>query len=170
MNSTAPKTARIQTPQSKNNPAEVKVEEIPLPPSELWGDLDNGNADVTSASQTTTVGINAAPMDIEEEAIVALDFVANSHRRIISLKYPFRLNGKVVEAITVRRLLIGEVDNFLRKTAREKLSTFDVYAYMAGLPASVLRGLIDEDGDAVTDAAYDFLPRALKGETVSSEN
>ncbi|WP_230170643.1 hypothetical protein [Rhizobium sp. CECT 9324] len=145
----------------------MKVEEIPLPPAELWAALDNG----ASTAEAPATSAPAAEPEAEREQIAdVLDFVDQGHKRVITLKHPFRLNGQVVSSITVRRLLMGEVDNVVKKSAKGGMTTFDIYAEMTGFKASVLRGLIDEDGDAVVDAAYDFLPRMLRQDSASSES
>ncbi|MBA4799350.1 MAG: phage tail assembly protein [Rhizobiales bacterium] len=167
MTSNRPQTALVSTPQSKNNPADVKVEEIPLPPSEMWEELDNsGKAKGKEQAETPA----AKPVEIAAEPIEELEFVGESHRKLVPLSHPFRRNGAVVDQITVKRLRIGDVDRFIKRAQGGSFSTFDIYAEMTGLPAAVLRGLVDEDGDAVTDACYDFLPRSLRPEPASSES
>ncbi|CUW88240.1 phage tail assembly protein [Agrobacterium genomosp. 2] len=154
-------TARVAVPQSKSDPSDVKFEEIPLPPRELWGDI-------AAAAGEANAGLPAnPPEDITD--VAELEFVDASHQISVPLKYPFRLNGRVVKEVKVRRLTLGQVDAFIRRAAAASFSTFDIYAEMTGLPAPILRGLIDEDGNAVVDAAYDFLPRVLKAESASTE-
>lgn len=162
----APLAAQISVPQSKSDPSAVKVEEIPLPPVEMWAELDNSAPPpVASAS-----GAAEKPNRTEEQPapFEELEFIESDHQRVIPLNHPFRLNGKKITHITVRRLRMGEVDALVKKTAKGGMTTFDVYAEMTGLSASVLRGLIDEDGDAVTDAAFDFLPRMFRPDAASS--
>ncbi len=155
-------TARVAVPQSKSDPSDVKFEEIPLPPRDMWGDS-------APATVEADAGLPARPPE-EIQDVAELEFVDGSHQKSVPLKYPFRLNGREVKVVTVRRLTLGQVDAFIRRAAAASFSTFDIYAEMTGLPAPVLRGLIDEDGNAVVDAAYDFLPRALKAESASSES
>lgn len=155
-------TARVAVPQSKSDPSDVKFEEIPLPPRDMWGDS-------ATAAVEVDAGLPAKPPE-EIQDVAELEFVDASHQKSVPLKYPFRLNGREVKVVTVRRLTLGQVDAFIRRAAASSFSTFDIYAEMTGLPAPVLRGLIDEDGNAVVDAAYDFLPRALKAESASSES
>jgi hypothetical protein len=153
----APTSAMIQTPMSKDDPTQTAIEEIPLPPPEFWGELDNS----TAAPAATAPAVSEA---VYEQDAEELDFVGDDHHTVVTLKHPFRRAGVVVDTIIVRRLRIGEVDGVLRRVGATKVSLFDIYAQMTGVPAPVLRGLIDEDGDAVTDAAYRFLPRALKAD------
>lgn len=162
----APLVAQVSVPQSKSDPSAVKVEEIPLPPVEMWAELDNSPPPpVASASRASE-----EPSRNEEQPapFEELEFIESDHQRVISLKHPFRLDGKKITHVAVRRLRMGEVDALVKKTAKGGMTTFDVYAEMTGLSASVLRGLIDEDGDAVTDAAYDFLPRMFRPEVAPS--
>lgn len=166
MTSKVPQTAQIATPQSKDDRSDVKVEEIPLPPSELWAELDNSGAAAPAPSgEAVTAGADDAP-----EPITDLDFLGEAHQTVITLEHPFNLQGEKVERITVRRLRIGDVDRFIKRLRGGSFSTFEIYAAMTGLPAPVLRGLIDVDGDAVTDACFDFLPRSLRPEPVPPES
>lgn len=167
MTSNRPQTAFVSTPQSKNNPADVKVEEIPLPPSEMWEELDNsGKAKVTTEAQKPVEKV----AEVAAEPMEELEFVGDAHRKVVPLAHAFRRNGALVDRIIVQRLRIGDVDRFIKRAQAGSFSTFDIYAEMTGMPAAVLRGLMDEDGDAVTDACYDFLPRSLRPEPVSSES
>lgn len=151
-------TASVKTPMSKNDPTSVKVEEIPLPPPELWNELDNSGDGMAPAPEPEPAKSEApAPAPV-----AVLEFEGDSHKRVVPLKHPFRHNGQRIAEVTVRRMTIGEVDHFIRQSRDQSFTTFDVYAFQTGLPAEVLRGLIDEDGDAVTDAAFDFLPRAIR--------
>lgn len=145
--------ATVQVPLSKNDPAKIGFEEIPLPPKEMW----------TQAAMETDAVIAAEPAHVAPAVeSLRLDFVGAAHSKSVPLKYPFRLEGAVIDQITVRRLTIGELEVLV--SGANGLSYMAVYAVMTGLPVEVLRGLIDEDGDAVTEAAYDFLPRRLRME------
>ena len=167
MTSNRPQTAKILTPQSKDNPADVKVEEIPLPPSEMWAELDNSGQRKVKAEPEKPVEKVA---EVPAEPIEELEFVGETHRKVVRLAHAFRRNGTLVDRIIVQRLRIGDVDRFIKRAQAGSFSTFDIYAEMTGFPAAVLRGLVDEDGDAVTDACYDFLPRSLRPEPASSES
>lgn len=112
----------------------------------------------------------AAVKESEPAEIAELDFIETTHVKTIPLSFPFRLDGRVVSEIKVRRLRIGDVDRFIQKARGNGFSTFDVYAEMTGFPVAVLRGLVDEDGDSVTDACFSFLPRILKPEPEPSAN
>jgi hypothetical protein len=98
-----------------------------------------------------------------------LEFEGSAHVRIIPLKFPFKHpeTGEMVREIAVRRLLTAEVEEAIETVLTDGYSNFVLYARMTGLSVPILRGLIDEDGDAVTDAAYDFLPRVFRTEAAS---
>lgn len=147
--------AQIQTPNSKDNPSDVKLEDIPLPPEALWKELDN--SDQVAPKQPTA----APPVETTDDRIV-LQFLAGDTSKTVPLAYPFLFEGSEVREITVRRLSLGDVQTLLRKYAGKSYTLIDIYAEMSGLPAPVLRALIDEDGTAVTEAAYDFLPLRLR--------
>ncbi len=90
------------------------------------------------------------------QPVATLDFVGERERSV-PLIWPFVWDGQRVDVITVRRLITTQVANL---TAGGSLpDIFDAYAAMTGFPAEVLRGLDGEDGVAVAEAAYDFLPR-----------
>ena len=146
-------TATVEVPLSKNDPAKIGFEEIPLPPPEMW---------TSSAAPPFAAPAPASNLSPPPATAAVLDFVGASHSKSVQLKYPFRLGGAVIDQITVRRLTIGELEVLV--SGANGLSYMAVYAVMTGLPVEVLRGLIDEDGDAVTEAAYDFLPRRLRME------
>jgi len=156
---TAPKAARISVPQSKSDPSAVKVEEIPLPPVEMWAELDNAAPPaITNTREPEDPGRTEEPPALFEE----LEFIGDAHKKVVPLAHPFRRAGVDVCSIEVRRLRIGEIDAILRDIGDRSVSLFDIYSRMCGQPVAVLRGLVDEDGDAVTAAAFDFLPRALR--------
>lgn len=161
-------TARVAVPQSKTDPSIVTFEEIPLPPREMWDDLMNQKTEQPEAPDLIASKADASPAADEVATVATLEFVNSTHQQQVLLKHPFRWKGEVVNVVTVKRLTLGQVDAFVRRAAKTSFSTFDIYAEMTGLPADVLRGLVDEDGDAVVDVAYDFLPRQLKAESVST--
>lgn len=147
-------TATIETSNSKDDPSDVIVEEIFVPDS-----LPPGNtpaADAASANGRPAL----KPRDIE-----TLDFEIPGERqffRVVPLRHPFRRNGEIVRDITVRRLTVGEVGDLIDDRPGDMPDFFDIYAVMTGLPAAVLRGLIDIDGEMVAGACYDFLPRYFR--------
>lgn len=147
----------------KPEPApEVDVADIPLPPEEKWDDLDNSMGAAADKAEAKPAPRAAVPP-------ARLEFEGSAHERVIPLKHPFMHpeTGEMVRQITVRRLLTAEVEEAIETVLAEGYSNFVLYARMTGLTVPILRGLMDEDGDAVTDAAYDFLPRVFRTEPAS---
>lgn len=139
--------------KERPEPPTIEVGEIPLPPEEHWDALDNaGGGDKPKAKPTN------------QPEVAKLDFVDAAKRETsIPLAYPFEWEGAVVKSITARRLVTDEVAELLaRASGDEGISRYEIYAEMTGLPAAVLRGLDDEDGDRVVAACYDFLPRVFR--------
>lgn len=152
-----------KTAPKKPDPApEIDVADIPLPPEEQWVELDNGAE--TPGSEPAAKSPPRPPVPPAK-----LEFEGSAHERVIPLKHPFKHpeTGKMVREIIVRRLLTAEVEEAIETVLAEGYSNFVLYAKMTGLTVPILRGLMDEDGDAVTDAAYDFLPRVFRTETAS---
>lgn len=100
----------------------------------------------------------AAPKP-DEPRVAALDFDARPSV-VVPLAYPFTWEGKKVTSIAVRRLVTSEVATLC--AGGKSPDPFDAYAVMTGFPAAVLRGLDSDDGSAVAEAAFDFLPRLLR--------
>lgn len=134
--------------------------DIPLPPPELWEDLQG--EEPSEASTEATVD---APRKSVEPEVAALEFVGEAKPfRVITLAYPFRWNGIVHDAIVVRRMTVRELIEFWDQLPEDRTyDRTDAYAVMCGLPAAVLRALPDIDGFAVNGACLDFLPRELGG-------
>ncbi|MGF3028018.1 phage tail assembly protein [Methylobacterium aquaticum] len=103
----------------------------------------------------------AAP--VPRPAVVALDFLDPAAIRTdIPLEYPFRHEGREVRSVTVRRLTTAEVGAVIEAIPEgANYDLYDFVAAMSGLPAPVLRGLIDDDGAEVLARARPFLPRAV---------
>ncbi|WP_296579594.1 hypothetical protein [Xanthobacter sp.] len=80
--------------------------------------------------------------------------------KVVTLSFPFTWEGRLVSAVTVRRLITAEVATLT--AGGTPPDAFEAYAAMTGLPATVLRGMDADDGLAVTEAAFDFLPRLLR--------
>lgn len=131
----------------------------------MWAALDNGAAgagrmaDGKPASQPAT----GRPA---ERPIERLAFRSGETGRTVTLKYPFDhpVLGSV-DAITIRRLTVGEVGDLITQRPADAPDLFDIYGAMCGLPAATLRGLIDVDGEEVADICWDFLPRAFRAKT-----
>ncbi len=143
-------TADVKVPQSKDFDGPFKVEEIPLPPPELWAELDNSGAPEADA-QTSAAPVVETPEPVRE--IAQLDFV-DPIMRLVPLDFPFRWDGQIVEK--PRSSPVRRPGRSVPERPSNGFSSFDVYAAMTGYPAAVLRGLIAEDSEKVTDAALDF--------------
>lgn len=78
-------------------------------------------------------------------------------RVTIRLRYPFFLNGLVVDTIEINRLTTAD----LIRLAATNGDLFDAYGLMTGLDPSILRGLDADDGDQLTTAAHALLPGVL---------
>jgi hypothetical protein len=137
----------------KTDPLEVDISEIPLPPDELTEALDNSQPDVGQSPA-------------EKPEVAALDFLSDAGTRevAITLDHPFRFDGRDIRTIKVRKLTVVEVAEVSGRAGRTGFDIYEIYAAMTGLPAAVLRGLLDDDGEAVIGKAYDFLPRAFRTE------
>lgn len=152
--------AVVETPSIPGE--DPQLEEIELPPQDKWAELMAGTA-AEKVANVNAVTVPAVPVvEPDKPEVAVLEFVAN--KKVIPLAWPFLWEGKEVSEITIRRLTLGEVQEIVSKPAGQKLLMYDLYAIMSGLPAKVLRGLDDDDGRTVTDAAYDFLPRSLRME------
>lgn len=154
------RTARVETPQSKDDPANVKVEEIPLPPEALWSELENAGGKTATAAPVAAAG---QPARRQALPVARLKFMRDSSVAI-PLDFPFEWEGRVVDTITMRRLTVAEAGEMV-DALPEDFDFWDFYSLMCDLPAAVLRGLIDADGKKVSEVGYDFLPHKLQPET-----
>lgn len=102
-----------------------------------------------------------APMTTSDAApaVAVLEFVTAA-AQTIRLQHPFRLDGRLVDCVHVRRLSLAQVSELV--VAGRTGDLYEVYAVMCDLAAPVLRGLDGDDGEAVVEAAYDFLPRVIR--------
>jgi hypothetical protein len=151
----------------KPDPApEVDVADIPLPPEEQWDDLDNSAGAATDRAEAKPAPRAAVP----PAQIADLEFEGCAYRETVPLEHPFRhpQTGEWVRSVTVERLPIGQVARLVDRFSGETYDKFEIYSLMTGLPAPVLRGLKDVDGDRVTEVAYDFLPRVFRPASASS--
>ncbi len=95
-----------------------------------------------------------------EPEIAVLDFI-NPEAITVShtLNHPFRYEGQVITAIIGRRLSVAEVGKVAdRMMDAGYFDRYEFYAAMTGFPASVIRGLIDEDGGALIGKLIPLLP------------
>ncbi|PWV97697.1 hypothetical protein DFR52_106222 [Hoeflea marina] len=148
---------------TKPSDTHVAISDIPLPPEDQWEGLEN-QPDSKSAPSQSRTEVKRAPVEPAK-----LDFIGTGHFLTIPLKHPFHHpeTGKPVTEITIRRLLTSEMEDAIAGALDGEFSNFILYARMTGLSVPILRGLIDEDGARVTDAAYDFLPPVFRAESGS---
>lgn len=161
MTSNRAQTAITATPQSKTDPADVKVEEIPLPPSDMWEELDNSGQAKAKAEPENPVKkvVDQAPAD---RPIAALKFL-KAMNQSVALDFPFEHPELgAIETVTVNRLTVGQMGDILDRRDPKSPDMFDIYAIMTGLEADVLRGLEAKDGERVTGVCFDFLPPLLR--------
>jgi hypothetical protein len=136
-------------------------DEIPLPPQDMWRDLDNSDGDAETAPSAPSKRSSQPPL------IAVLDYVGDDKPfRVIPLKWPFRWDGHLYTEIVVNRLTVQQMGDFWDSLPPDRdYDRVEVYGLMCGLPAAVIRALRDRDGTEVTGACFDFLPRALGGAT-----
>lgn len=141
-------------------PIYAAEDEIPLPPEEMFAELDNSGA----AIESTSAGPTAAPVQAGP-TVAVLEFVGEKKPFVeVPLTYPFKWDGVVVETIVVRRLTVQAMGDFWDGLPTDgRYDRMDVYAAMCGLPAPVIRALPEPDGTRVTEACFDFLPRDFRG-------
>lgn len=152
--------AVVQTPVTKDDPSDVKYEKIPLPPRELWAELDNSKPSALQEVKSTPRQ-ETSPKSVRERE--TLHFVGGSWSKTMPLQFPFEHSALgLVSEITIRRLTVGEVGEVFDIGDAEGSDNFDLYARMTGVPAPVLRGLMDIDGAEVSRICYDFLPPIFK--------
>lgn len=162
-------TAQVIVPNSKVDPNNVKFDEIPLPPREMWEDHDYAANNAGKSERLTASAASAAPapLPVSNRPRKALRFVSGQYQMTVPLKFPFEDDGLgLVDAITIRRLTVGEVGEVLDERTGDEPDNFDIYAKMTGLPADVLRGLMDVDGEEVSRVCFDFLPLIFRGAPV----
>lgn len=140
----------------------VKDGEIPLPPPEMWVELDN------SGDAAGKVAAGEPRQERAEATVAVLSFVGEDLPfRRVPLRYPFRFNGIVHSEIVVHRLTVSQIGAFWDGLPDDgSYERTDVYGLMCALPGSVIRALPDPDGTEVTAICFDFLPRALGGPAV----
>lgn len=142
---------------------EPEVDEIPLPPDHIREEMI---AEEERAQAATAGAQTASPKPKSAPEVAQLDFVRSDERRtVVPLAFAFRLDGALVESVTVRRLNGYEIAAFARAHLDENgaYDRYELYSVMTGLPAAVLRGLDQDDGVRVTGACSDFLSRGLAG-------
>lgn len=112
----------------------------------------------TSAAAPAAPAQKATPLPVER---LAFRPVGRPLTETVTLDYPFEWKGELVSSITVRRLTVAEVSELVEGGAFETERMWAIYAAQSGLPAGVLRGMMEDDGDRVVEANRRFLPRAF---------
>lgn len=132
----------------------VDVGDIDLPPDDVAAAMmaEEAAAPAGTAAVTATAKLEVA----------ALDFVGGPPGVDIVLDHPFRLAGRVIDRVRVRPLTLGETGAVVSDSG-DAIDVMSFYAAMTGLPVAVVRALPGRDGDRVTRAGYDFLPRFMRG-------
>ena len=135
--------------------------EIPLPPPEMFEQLDNSGMGVTQkeAPASTSSPHQVAP------TVAVLEFVGEKKPWVeVPLRYPFRWNGVVIETIVVHRLKVQQIIDYIDGLGDDEgFDRQDIYGLMCSLPGAVIRALPDPDGSKVVDVCHDFLPRVFGG-------
>lgn len=92
-----------------------------------------------------------------------------ARRRVVTLAWPFSLNGKEFNEIHLARLSTAEVAQFvedLSKKAEDARFVWPIFRDVDGavIPAEVMDALDDDDRAELDKAALDFLPRRFRGD------
>lgn len=122
--------------------------EFPLPPPEVVAEM--------IATEATTPAPTLPPA-------AKLNFVGGkAWSTTVPLDFPFDLEGRVVEEVSLHRLTTAEMGEIVDRLGTT-FTRWDMVAAMSGLPVEVLRGMEAGDGDRVMEAGFHFLPHSLKG-------
>lgn len=143
---------------------ELSLDEIPLPPDDEFDTDAGGLADELDEGDVSTIDDEIAqdkpsPAPVSKAPIAKLEFIDGVPGKNVPLRYGFNKDGEQIEKIFVRRLSIGEVGDLIDQFQGREIPKWEIYSLMTGYTVAELRGLIDTDGDDVTETAYDFLPR-----------
>ncbi len=140
---------------ARAEPILAKDNEIPLPPPEMWADLDNSRSKGNEPKEPKKV----PPL------MAVLEFIGEKKPFVeIPLTYPFRWDGRDITTIVVRRLTVQQIGDYVDDLGdAADLDRMAIYGLMTGLPAAVLRSLPDPDGTEVTNCCFNFLPRMFGG-------
>lgn len=143
----------------------VPVEEIPMPPIEEDDDFADVQPRTASDKKQESMAAEPTPKVLPT---AALTFHTDEAEEL-PLRHSFDWDGKSYKSLTLRRLTLGQVQDFSAKArAEDGIEMVELYAAIANIDVAVARGLKDEDGEALADRCQDFLPRAFRGETESA--
>lgn len=147
------------------------VSEIPMPPPELWAELDNSaqSPGIAKPSAGASTGVPTAALPAREVEKLAF---SRSVATTVPLEFAFdHPELGHIASVIVRRLTVGQVGDILDRRSRTSApDLYDIYAEMTQLPAPVLRGLEAGDGGRVVEVCWDFLPPVFRpAETATSQ-
>jgi hypothetical protein len=77
----------------------------------------------------------------------------------VRLAFPVEFEGKVYEEITVRRMNVRELREYVERAAEDPNAMPDIL----DCPMGLMDALFPDDEDAVGEAINNFLPQRLKG-------
>jgi hypothetical protein len=82
----------------------------------------------------------------------------------ITLEWPLEYDGKVYDAITLRRLTVTEVSAFVETLKGDAKFRLPIFHDDTGapVPEAVMDSLDDDDAEALDRAMLDFLPRRFR--------
>lgn len=122
-----------------------------------------------------TASQNAATNPAAEQAITSAGPVVRllddgRRSRVVPLEWPIEIDGRVVDAVTVRRLNTKDVADFVAAVQSSpsggdmRLFRFPMFFDIEGnkLSDAVIDALDDDDTATLTEVASDFLPRRFR--------
>jgi hypothetical protein len=94
----------------------------------------------------------------KDDSAPAPRFVGAGAFRVVTLQFPVKFEGKVYESITVRRITMKEMREFVESASEGGSATTP----NIDCPTGLLDHLDPDDFEEVDKAISDFLPRRLK--------
>jgi hypothetical protein len=104
-------------------------------------------------------------MTEQTEQAAKPSFVGDRPReKRISLEWPVAYDGKTYSAITLRRLTVAEVSDFIESLDGETKLRVPMFFDDDGaaIPAAVMAALDDDDAAEIDEASVAFLPRRFR--------
>jgi hypothetical protein len=87
-------------------------------------------------------------------------FVGPGAFRVVDLAFPVEFDGVVYDKVTVKRMTVAQLGDFLQAVATDPASAR--LSSMVDIPIEVFDALFPDDYDVIDEAIRDFLPRRLK--------
>jgi hypothetical protein len=115
-------------------------------------------ADAPPPAGETTAAPADKPLPFERLSFVA----GKSVEEVVPLDFPFKWQGRTVASVTVRRLAAFEVAQVAESEEFASAGMWAIYGTQSGLPAGVIRGMMEDDCDRVVEVNRRFLPRAFR--------